>query len=81
MIFKSEKKDRRSGDNSSEVCLPWWPNHDKPYHWLPKQGKAMSVVEYISQAIVKSIAWLPVYIAIVVTLTLAVLLWNILVVT
>lgn len=38
--------------------------------WLPRQGKAKSTGESLSQAVIKIIAWLPVYTAIVVTATL-----------
>lgn len=38
--------------------------------WLPCQGKASSMEETIVQTTIRVIAWLPVYTAIVTTLTL-----------
>lgn len=44
--------------------------------WLPRQGKASSVEEVIVQTAIKVFAWLPVYTAIVATLTLLLVLFG-----
>ena len=40
------------------------------HHWLPKNGAPLSTGDRIMQAIVRLLAFLPVYIAVVTTLTL-----------
>jgi len=46
-------------------------------HWLPKNGAPLSTSDRIMQALVRLLAFLPVYIAVVVTLTLVVVvLWR-----
>ena len=46
-------------------------------HWLPKNGAPISTGDRIMQALVRLLAFLPVYIAVVVTLTLVVVvLWR-----
>lgn len=44
--------------------------------WLPRQGKASSIEEVIVQTAIKVFAWLPIYTAIVVTITLYVLIFG-----
>lgn len=41
-----------------------------PTRWLPQHGDPFCLLEWLSQSIVKLIAYLPVYVAIVVTITL-----------
>lgn len=50
---------------------------NQPFRWLPRQGEPSCVVEWISQTVIKIIAYLPVYTAIVVTLVLLVQLFGI----
>ena len=45
--------------------------------WLPRQGKASSTEEVIVQTAIKVFAWLPVYTAVVVTLTLLCLIFGV----
>jgi len=42
------------------------------HHWLPKNGAPLSTGDRITQALIRLLAILPVYIAVVVTLTLVV---------
>ncbi len=42
--------------------------------WLPRHGEPLCLVERLSQSLIRSLAHLPVYTAVVVTLTL-VLVW------
>lgn len=49
----------------------------QPFRWLPRQGKPLSIAEWISQTMIKVIAYLPIYTAIVVTLVLLVQLFGI----
>ena len=47
------------------------------HHWLPKNGAPLSTGDRIMQALVRLLAILPVYIAVVVTLTfVVVVLWR-----
>jgi hypothetical protein len=46
--------------------------NSKSFRWLPRHGNPRSIYECISQNLVKLIAYLPVYTAIVVTLVLVI---------
>lgn len=46
-------------------------------HWLPRDGDPLSYLEWVSQSVIKFIAWLPVYTAIVVTLVLLVQIFGV----
>jgi hypothetical protein len=70
---------RRTGDtrpyrHESDGRLSWFPIRGKPFRWLPRHGEPTCILEWISQKIIITTAWLPVYTAIMVTLTLIVLL-------
>lgn len=43
------------------------PAHGQPFRWLPKQGEPLCIGEWVSQHVVRFFAYLPVYIAVVVT--------------
>jgi hypothetical protein len=45
--------------------------------WLPRQGKASSIEEWIVQNTIRALAWLPLYTAIVVTVTLLLILFGV----
>lgn len=45
--------------------------------WLPRQGKASSIEEVIVQTAIKAFAWLPIYTAIIVTVTLLLILFGV----
>lgn len=47
------------------------------YHWLPRNGKPTKVLDMLFQLILKAMAYLPVYIAVVVTITLLVILCGV----
>lgn len=68
MTLKSRKGDRCRDLRGSSDRLTWSMTEYSSFRWLPKHGKPSSVFEWLSQNFVKLIAWLPVYIAIVVTL-------------
>lgn len=38
--------------------------------WLPRQGRPVRSIEWVSQTIIKVIAFLPIYVAIIVTILL-----------
>jgi hypothetical protein len=69
---------RRPGDvrplvSTNKERLAWHPS--MPIRWLPRHGQPGCFVEWTSQQIIRWSAYLPVYTALVVTLTLVVLLW------
>lgn len=41
-------------------------------HWLPRHGQPSSRVEQVSQNVIRFVAYLPIYTAIIATLTLVV---------
>lgn len=51
-----------------------WTVMDRPIRWLPRHGEPYCVLEWISQMLVRAVAFLPVYTAIIATLTLL-LIW------
>lgn len=71
---------RRSGDvrplvSDRKERLAWHPT--MPIRWLPRHGQPGCFVEVLSQAIVRGAAWLPLYTALIATLTLiAVIVWH-----
>lgn len=70
---------RRSGDvrplaSEEPERLAWHPT--MPIRWLPRHGQPGCLVELVSQAIVRASAYLPIYTAIVVTLTLLAVWWR-----
>jgi hypothetical protein len=69
---------RRTGDTrpykrESSGRLTWFPVCGKPFRWLPRHGEPTCILEWITQMAIRVAAWLPVYTAIMVTLTLIVL--------
>ena len=72
---KKDEDTRRRGDDrpakdDPDVSLTFLPDHDEPFRWLPKHGAPLCIGEWFTQHVVKAIAYLPVYTAIIVTLTL-----------
>lgn len=66
---------RRGGDtrpfhHNPEVSLTLKPAPNEPFRWLPKHGEPLSVGEWFTQRVVQALAYLPVYTAIIATLTL-----------
>lgn len=47
------------------------------FHMIPRQGKPSTPFEHLSQILIKFLAWLPVYTAIVATLTLYVIIFGV----
>lgn len=45
---------------------------DGPFRWLPRHGEPACVAEWLSQSTLRVVAYLPVYTAIIATLTLVV---------
>lgn len=73
---------RREGDNrplvkDPRVSLTWKPAHDEPFRWLPRHGAPLCIAEWFSQSVIKFVAYLPVYTALVVTITLLVVIFGI----
>ena len=65
--------DERSLEGDEDVNLTFLPAHDQPMRWLPKHGKPLCIGEWLSQNFIKSIAWWPVYVGIVTTVTLLII--------
>lgn len=61
-------------DNRS---LAWKCAHDKPFRWLPRQGEPLCIGEWVSQTMIKLLAYAPVYTAVIVTLVLLVQLFGV----
>ena len=51
--------------------------YKRPFHWLPCQGEADSTLERIIQGGIKLIAWLPVYTALIATITLLLIIFGV----
>lgn len=70
---------RRNGDTRPlespvKERLAWHPF--QPIRWLPRHGQPGCLLEWFSQRVIVLSAYLPIYTAVVVTLTLAVVLWT-----
>lgn len=57
--------------------ISWRFYHGRPFRWLPRQGEPWCVAEWLAQAIIKTLAFVPVYIAIIVTLTLLIQIFGV----
>jgi hypothetical protein len=74
---------RRAGDtrpfhhpnNNGGLRLTPPPGH--PIRWLPRHGEPVCILEWIAQHLIKILAWTPVYIAVIVTLTLVVQIFGV----
>jgi hypothetical protein len=47
------------------------PAEDRPFRWLPRHGQPYCIGEWAAQHLIRLAAWLPVYIAVIVTLIVA----------
>lgn len=59
------------------VNLEWGVKRERKFHMFPCNGEPENTLERVSQTIIKVIAFLPVYTAIVVTLMLYILLFGV----
>jgi hypothetical protein len=57
--------------------LSWSLSCGKPFRFLPRHGEPLCVYEWGFQKLVKAVAWLPIYTAIIVTLVLLVQIFGI----
>lgn len=74
---KNSMANLRDLKNHSPSNLTWKiPRDQECFRFLPRHGKPASIYEWVIQKLIKLIAWLPVYIAIVVTLTFLVVLFG-----
>lgn len=62
--------DKRPFKHDPDQTLTLIPVHGEPFRWLPRHGDPSCVLEWLSQKLIKVIAFLPVYVAIVVTMSL-----------
>jgi hypothetical protein len=56
--------------------MKFWPP-DGPFRWAPKHGDPQCLAEWTTQAMIKLLAFLPVYVAVVVTLLLVVAIYGV----
>jgi hypothetical protein len=77
--MRSEKTDeRREGDERDfrqPGHLHFWPAHGQPFRWLPRHGEPICIAEWMSQKVIRGVAFLPIYTAVVVTIALIAQLW------
>lgn len=73
MVERRRPGDHRPYRHQNGVELTLTP-HGEPFRWLPRHGDPYCVVEWVSQQTVRALAHLPVYTAIIATLTLVVVL-------
>lgn len=70
---------RRRGDTrpltKDSNGLTWKPG--RPVRWLPRHGDPYCVLEWTSQRAIKTLALLPVYIALVVTVMLMIMIFGV----
>lgn len=69
------RDERRRGDSrplrsDPRVSLTFLAAHGEPFRFLPRHGEPLCVGEWLSQLVVKAVAWWPAYLCIVTTLTL-----------
>lgn len=48
--------------------LSLWPALDQPARWLPRHGRPYSIPEWISQKLLRSLAYAPIYTLVIVCL-------------
>lgn len=69
-VDELRKGDTRSFHREGGVHLTLLPAPDQPFRFLPRQGDPLSILEWLSQRFLCFVAWIPVYIAIVVSIIL-----------
>lgn len=57
--------------------LTWRLSRDLSPHWLPRAGKPVCVWDWLSQKVIKTIAFLPVYTAVVATITMCLYIFGV----
>lgn len=75
MTYQRRMGDARPLKRDSASNLTWRPG--RPVRWLPRHGDPFCVIEWMSQKTIKSMAYLPVYTAVVITLVLLVLIFGV----
>lgn len=77
MEFSPRRGDNRPYRRGPSEPLQWVLNTRSPFRWLPRHGDPFCVVEWFSQKTIKSVAYLPIYTAIIVTLVLLVQIFGV----
>lgn len=72
MTMVRDRPDKRHRPRLPARPLTFRPQTDRPFRWLPRHGAPICVAEWMAQALVRLTAWLPFYIALVVTVILVV---------
>jgi hypothetical protein len=72
MADERRKGDERPLKHDQHVALTLTPAEGQPFRWLPRHGQPSCIGEWSAQHTVRFLAWLPVYVGIVVTLILVI---------
>jgi hypothetical protein len=76
MADERRKGDERPLKHDQSVSLTLTPAEGQPFRWLPRHGQPSCIGEWATQHTVRFLAWLPVYIGLIVTLILVIQVWN-----
>lgn len=68
--------DERPFNHEEGVSLTLLPAQGQPFRWLPRHGQPSCIGEWASQHVVRFLAWLPVYSALVITAVLIIQIWH-----
>jgi hypothetical protein len=71
------KGDERPRRHRPGVDLTLTPAHGEPFRWLPRHGEPSCIGEWVTQQAIRWLAWLPLYTALIATLVLLVLVFDI----
>lgn len=75
MMIMEEKRVLMKKTYQTGKSLRTFPNFNEPLRMLPRHGKPTCYLEWVSQNTIKSVAFLPVYILLVIFLTAATDIW------
>ncbi len=70
------KGDSRPVHHDKGLSLRLTPEQHEPFRFLPKHGDPYCISEWVSQQTIRGMAFIPIYIAFVTTLTFIVVLWR-----
>ena len=71
------KGDIRPFKRDPEIPIRWVLRLHNPFRWLPRHGEPSCYLELTSQRVIKALALLPIYTAVIVTIVLLVQVFGI----
>jgi hypothetical protein len=77
MEYRPRQGDFRPFKRDPSEKIQWVFNTRFPFRWLPRHGEPSCIIEWLSQQMIKTLAYLPVYTAVIVTLVLLVEIFGI----